>query len=318
MSGAARAKPQGFADPEFAAHVIDGLGRPQKRLAPKYLYDDAGSRLFDRICELEEYYPTRTETRILRDNAHRLSDILPADTALVELGSGSSVKTRLLLDVLPAISAYVPIDISGEHLGAAAKRIAADYPALRVRPVVADFTAAISLPRDLEAVPKLLFFPGSTIGNFTLPEAQSLMMRLRRLPNLAGFVVGADLVKDVDRLVTAYDDAEGVTAAFNRNLLVRMNRELDGEFDLEAFRHEARWNAPQSRIEMHLRSLRSQRVSVAGESFDFAEGETIHTEDSHKFTLDGFRTLARDVGWSPYEAWTDAASLFSVHVLTLD
>jgi len=144
------------------------------------------------------------------------------------------------------------------------------------------------------------------------------MLRLRRLPNLAGLVVGADLVKDVDRLIAAYDDAEGVTAAFNRNLFVRMNRELGGEFDLEAFQHEARWHAPQSRIEMHLRSLRSQRVSVAGESFDFAEGETIHTEDSHKFTLDGFRTLARDVGWSPYEAWTDAAPLFSVHVLTPD
>ncbi len=316
MSGAARAKPQGFADPDFAAHVVDGLGRPQKRLAAKYFYDEEGSRLFDRICELEEYYPTRAETRILRENAHRVSEILPPGSALVELGSGSSVKTRLLLDALPDVATYVPLDISSEHLAAAAKRIAADYPKVRVRPVVADFTHAMALPRDIETVPKLLFFPGSTIGNFTLPEAQALMQRLRRLPRLAGLVIGADLVKDTGRLIVAYDDAAGVTAAFNRNLLARMNRELEGDFDLEAFRHEARWIPEQSRIEMHLVSLRPQTVTVANERFVFAEGESIHTEDSHKFTVDGFRTLAGDAGWVPHEVWTDPERLFSVHLLT--
>lgn len=314
MSGAAREKPA-FADPGFAADVLAGLGQAQKRLEAKYFYDSEGSRLFDRICELEEYYPTRTETGILRDNARSLSDILPAGCALVELGSGSSAKTRLVLDALPEIATYVPLDISAEHLGAAAGRIAADYPAVAVRPVEADFTRPMTLPRDIDAMPKLLFFPGSTIGNFAPPEAQAMMERLRRLPQVAGLVIGVDLVKDAGRLVAAYDDAGGVTAAFNKNLLSRMNRELGGAFDIDAFRHEARWDADLSRIEMHLVSLGPQRVAVAGESFDFADGETIHTEDSHKFTLDGFRTLARDVGWSPQAAWTDPDALFSVHVL---
>jgi L-histidine N-alpha-methyltransferase len=316
MSYATPATPRGLAGPDFTADVVAGLRQAQKRLEAKYFYDQEGSRLFDRICELDEYYPTQTEIGILRDNAHKLSEILWARSALVELGSGSSFKTRLLLDALPEIATYVPLDISREHLGAAAKRIAIDYSEIAVRPLVADFTRPMALPRELEAVPKLLFFPGSTIGNFTLPEAQTMMARLRQLPRVVGLVVGVDLIKDIDMMVAAYDDREGVTAAFNKNLLVRINRELDGNFDLAAFRHEARWNAAQSRIEMHLVSKRQQRVSAAGETFDFAKGETIHTENSHKFTLDRFQTLARDAGWLPSEAWTDTASFFSVHVLT--
>jgi L-histidine Nalpha-methyltransferase len=316
MSGLTRARGHEDVTADFAASVLSGLGRAQKRLEAKYLYDEEGSRLFDRICELEDYYPTRTEASILRENAHRLLEILPAGTALVELGSGSSTKTRLLLDVLPEISAYVPLDISREHLHAAAAHIAADYRALRVQPVVADFTGRLALNPALEAVPKVLFFPGSTIGNFTVPEAQALLTRLRRLPNVVALVIGADLRKDVDRLIRAYDDREGVTAAFNRNLLVRINRELGGDFEPGYFGHEARWNPSQSRIEMHLVSLRSHSVQVAGHVFDFAEGETIHTENSHKFSLEGFRALARDAGWASHDVWTDPASLFSVHILT--
>jgi L-histidine Nalpha-methyltransferase len=316
MSGRTRPRADEDVTADFGASVLSGLGRPQKRLEAKYLYDEEGSRLFDRICELEDYYPTRMEARILGEHAHRLSEILPAGAALVELGSGSSTKTRLLLDVLPEISAYVPLDISQEHLHAAAARIAADYPALRVQPVVADFTGRLALSPALDAMPKVLFFPGSTIGNFTVPEAQALLTRLRRLRNVVGLVVGADLRKDVGRLVRAYDDREGVTAVFNKNLLVRINRELDGGFELGGFGHEARWNPSQSRIEMHLVSLRPQTVRVAGHTFDFAAGETIHTENSHKFSVDGFRALARDAGWTSHDVWTDPASLFSVHVLT--
>jgi L-histidine Nalpha-methyltransferase len=316
MSGRTRPRAATDINADFATSVLAGLGRPQKRLEAKYFYDEEGSRLFDRICELEDYYPTRTETWTLRENAQRLSEILPTGTALVELGSGSSTKTRLLLDVLPEISAYVPLDISQEHLHAAAARIAADYPALRVLPVVADFTSRLALNPALAAIPKLLFFPGSTIGNFTVPEAQALLTRLRRLPNVVALVIGADLRKDVDRLIRAYDDREGATAAFNRNLLVRINRELGGDFDPGRFGHEARWNSSQSRIEMHLVSLRPQMVWVAGHTFDFAEGETIHTENSHKFSVDGFRALAWDAGWGSHDVWTDPASFFSVHVLT--
>jgi L-histidine Nalpha-methyltransferase len=316
MSGRTRLRAATVINADFAASVLSGLGRPQKRLEAKYFYDEEGSRLFDRICELEDYYPTRTETWILRENAHRLSEILPAGTALVELGSGSSTKTRLLLDVLPEISTYVPLDISQEHLHSAAARIAADYPALRVQPVVADFTSRLTLSPALEEIPKVLFFPGSTIGNFTVPEAQTLLTRLRRLPNVVALVIGVDLRKDVDRLIRAYDDREGVTATFNKNLLVRINRELDGDFEPGYFGHEARWNPTQSRIEMHLVSLRPQTVRIAGHSFEFAEAETIHSENSHKFSVGGFSALASDAGWGSHDVWTDPASLFSVHVLT--
>lgn len=315
MSGAAQPLPRAQDDPEFLASVLDGLGRTKKRLECKYLYDAEGSRLFDRICDLEEYYPTRVETAILRDCAARLADVVPSSAALVELGSGSSIKTRILLDALPSLAAYVPVDISAEHLQAAAAQLGRDYPDLAIHPVVGDFTGAIPLSAHLREQVKLLFFPGSTIGNFSVTEARGLLSRLRRIPVLAGLVIGVDLRKDLERLIRAYDDAEGVTAAFNKNLLVRINREIGGDFDLDCFAHEARWNEAQGRIEMHLVSLRPQRVHIAGRSFDFAEGETIHTENSHKFTRDSFRDLAASAGWVTREVMNDPEDLFSVHVL---
>lgn len=301
---------------ELVASVLDGLGRPQKCIASKWLYDDEGSRLFDRICKLEEYYPTRTETAILHANAGRLGALVPAGTALIELGSGSSDKTRILLDAVDAFRAYVPVEISERHLRAAATRLAASYPDLAVLPVAGDFTEGVPLPPGLAETAKLLFFPGSTLGNFEPDEAVRFLRRLRAMPAVVGFVVGADLEKDVGRLIAAYDDREGVTAAFNRNLLSRLNRELGADFDVEAFAHEARWNGERKRIEMHLVSRRPQRCHVAGRWFAFAEAETIHTENSHKFTPAGFRALAERAGWNVRECWLDPEALFSVQVLT--
>ncbi|APX89442.1 L-histidine N(alpha)-methyltransferase [Brevirhabdus pacifica] len=300
---------------EFARLAVEGLSTSPKRAEAKFFYDEEGSRLFDRICELEEYYPTRTETAILRARAPELAEWVPEGAALVELGSGSSTKTRILLDALPGLGAYVPLDISAEHMQASARALAAHYPALDIHPVAADFTRAIELPGDLRAMPKLLFFPGSTIGNFTPPEAVELLRRLRGIDNVAGFVLGVDLRKDEDVLVRAYDDAEGVTAAFNKNLLRRMNTELGADFDLDRFGHEARWNEACSRIEMHLVSTCDQSVRVAGHRIDFARGESIHTESSHKYSVDGFREMAATAGWSADETWVDDRGLFSVHVL---
>jgi dimethylhistidine N-methyltransferase len=302
-------------DSELVASVLKGLGAHPKRIASKWLYDAEGSKLFDRICEVEAYYPTRTETGILRANAERLAAFLPARAALVELGSGSSAKTRILLDALADLAVYVPVDISAEHLRHAAAGLAADYPQLAVWPAVGDFTGHLPLPAALHDTPKLLFFPGSTLGNLEPDDAVALLRRLRAVANVAGFVIGIDLEKDVARLRAAYDDPEGVTASFNTNLLVRFNRELDADFDAAAFAHEARWNAERRRIEMHLVSRRAQEVRVAGRRFAFAEGESIHTENSHKYTLDGFAELAERGGWRTRECWVDDDELFSVHLL---
>jgi L-histidine Nalpha-methyltransferase len=300
---------------QMLSEVLAGLSKGQKALPCKYLYDAEGSRLFDRICTLPEYYPTRTETGILRANAPRLAEVVPPGAVLVELGSGSSTKTRILLDALPRLEAYAPVDISAEHLQAAAARLGREYPRLAVHPVVADFTAAFPLPSTIRHAPLTLFFPGSTIGNFEPNEARALLARLRSLPRACGLVIGADLRKDLDRLVAAYDDAEGVTAAFNLNLLARLNRELGADFDLDRFAHEARWNGAAGRIEMHLVSQCRQVVHVAGRGVMFETGESIHTENSHKFTTEGFAALAAAAGWSGAEVWTDPERLFSVHVL---
>ncbi len=294
--------------------ALDGLSRDRKRMDSKWLYDEEGSRLFDLICGLPEYYPTRTETGILAANAPALAPYVPEGAALVEPGAGSSIKTRILLDSLPFLGAYAPVDISAEHLAGAAARLTAEHPCLPIHPVAADFTARISLPSTLERMPKLWFFPGSTIGNFTPPEAKGLLTRWRKIPGAAGLVLGADLRKDPARLVAAYDDAQGVTAAFNLNLLARMNRELGADFDLSAFRHEARWNEDRSRIEMHLVAQRAQTVRIGDREFRFEEDESLHTENSHKFSLDGLRHLAADAGWRVTEQWTDPDALFSVNV----
>jgi dimethylhistidine N-methyltransferase len=300
----------------FEEDVVEGLSRPQKSVPPKYFYDAEGSRLFEAICDLPEYYPTRTETALLHGIAPELAAAIPGGAALVEFGSGASTKTRLLLDAAPQLAVYAPIDISPAALSEAAEAIAADYPHLAVAPLAEDFTRALELPRPAAERPVVGFFPGSTIGNFTAPEARAFLRGARTLlGDGAAFIVGIDLVKAAETLVAAYDDSLGVTAAFNLNLLARINRELGGDFAIEAFRHRAIWNAAESRIEMHLESLRDQTVQVAGRSFRFAAGETLHTENSCKFTLDGFAALAADAGWRVEQHWTSPAPAFAVVLL---
>ena len=300
----------------FAADVIQGLSRPQKELSAKYFYDAEGSRLFEAITELPEYYPTRTELALLQAKAGEMAKAIPDGAALVEFGSGASTKTRVLLDAAPQLGVYVPIDISKSALDEAAASIARDYPSLPVAPQVDDFTTALSLPQETEGRPRVGFFPGSTIGNFRPAEVVSFLKGAHRLLGEgAGFLVGIDIAKDEQTLVAAYDDAQGVTAAFNMNLLTRMNRELDGNFDLSAFKHRAVWNPVDSRVEMHLVSLRDQEVKVAGKVFDFAAGETIHTENSYKFTVEGFSSLAEQAGWKLERRWESPAPSFAMVLL---
>lgn len=307
-----RAFHQETQDP-FLADVLDGLSRPCKALPCKYFYDREGSALFDAICELEEYYPTRTETAILRRHAAGIAALAGPRTAVVELGSGSSVKVRLLLDALEAPAAYVPVDISREHLLAAAARLAADYPGLTVVPVAADYVQGFPLPPVAPPERTLAFFPGSTIGNFDPFDAAAFLGRLaRRLGRGGRLLVGVDLKKRREVLEAAYDDARGVTAAFNLNLLARINRELGGSFDLDGFAHRAFYDADLGRIEMHLVSCRAQTASVAGRRFRFAEGESIHTENSWKYTLPEFAQLAAGAGWTTVRSWTDEGALFGV------
>ncbi len=300
----------------FLADVWDGLGASPKVLPAKYFYDAAGSALFEQITVLPEYYPTRTELGILDARGPEIAALLPEGAALVEFGSGSTAKLRRLLRHLPGLSAYLPVDVSGEFLREQADLLRGDFPDLTVEPVVADFTRPFALPEGFENRALAGFFPGSTIGNFEPGEAARLLDVFGRIlgPG-AMLVLGVDLVKDRSVLEAAYDDAAGVTAAFNLNLLHRINGELDGEIDPDAFAHRAFFNEAASRIEMHLVSRRAQSVRVAGRGFAFAEGESIHTENSYKYTLDGFRALAARAGWASVEAWTDRDELFSVHAL---
>ncbi len=299
----------------FEVDVTAGLSRPKKSIPPKHFYDAEGSRLFEAICDLPEYYPTRTEIALLRAAAPEMARAIPPGAALVEFGSGASVKTRLLLDAAPQLGAYVPIDIS-PSLDAYAQALRTDYSDLTVAPLRQDFTCALDLPAEVQGRPVVGFFPGSTIGNFAPAEARGFLLGARRLLGEgAAFFVGIDLVKSQDVLVAAYDDAAGVTAAFNRNLLVRINRELGGDFDLAGFRHLALWNATESRIEMHLESRRPQEVTAAGQTFHFAAGETIHTENAYKFTLEGFGRLAQEAGWWLEREWASAHPAFAVVLL---
>ncbi|WP_295996556.1 L-histidine N(alpha)-methyltransferase [Rugamonas sp.] len=297
--------------------MIAGLSARQKSLSPKYFYDAIGSALFEAICLTPEYYPTRTETALLREVAADIGAGIADGAVLVEFGSGASDKTRLLLDAAPQIAAYVPIDISVDALDQAAARLARHYPALQVAPLAGDFTAELSLPEPVRPRPKVGFFPGSTIGNFTPPQAVAFLRSVRRLLGEdATLIVGADVVKDEATLVAAYDDAAGVTAGFNKNLLTRINRELGGDFDLDAFAHEARWNAALQRMEMHLVSRHDQIVNAAGHAFAFKAGESLHSENSHKFTAASFAALAAQAGWHVRQAWTSAAPQFAVYLLT--
>lgn len=300
----------------FKAALVEALSRSPKSISPKWFYDEAGSELFEQITRLEEYYPTRTETALLRAIAPELAAETPDGAVLVEFGSGASEKTRLLLDAAPHISAYVPIDISPAALGAAAERINRAYPSLEVHPVVGDFTQPLNLDGLVDGRPRVGFFPGSTIGNFAPgPATDFLRAAKEMLGPEAAFVVGADLAKDEDTLVSAYDDAEGVTAEFNLNLLERANREAGADFRTDAFMHRAVWNVKQGRIEMHLVSIVDQTVALDGRRFEFAEGETLHTENSYKFTVEGFDALARRGGWTIGRKWVSPPPAFAVFLL---
>lgn len=302
---------------DFLDAVLEGLSQPRKRLPSAFFYDARGSRLFDRICRLPEYYPTRAETAILRAAAADLAALVPAGAALVEFGSGSSSKTRILLDRLDRLACYVPIDISRDHLRAAARDVAADYPDLAVSPICADYGRDFALPADLGGVRRVGFFPGSTIGNLSPLEAAAFLRRcLALLGPDAAMLVGVDLQKDPETLHAAYNDAAGVTAAFNLNLLARMQRELGARLDIEAFGHRAVYNEARACVEMHIVSLTAQDIEIEGKRFSFWEGETIHSEDSHKYSVAGFQDLAQAAGWQPSDLWCDPDALFSVHYLT--
>ncbi|MGA9091472.1 MAG: L-histidine N(alpha)-methyltransferase [Bradyrhizobium sp.] len=313
----ALAKAHDFDEPTavFARDVIDDLSQHPKRLSPKYFYDATGSELFEQITLLPEYYPTRTELTILRDRSRAISAIVPEGAALVEFGAGATTKVRLLLNEC-SLGAYVPVDISGDFLTAQADALRADFPGLDVHPVTADFTAPFALPEAISAMPKVGFFPGSTLGNFEPHEACAFLRSARGiLGNGARMVIGVDLEKDERVLYDAYNDAAGVTARFNLNVLHRINRELGGNFDTSAFTHRAIYNRDRHRIEMHLISKKALTARVLGRNFSFRPGESIHTESSYKYSLERFTALARGSGWTPLESWTDAERMFSVHAL---
>ncbi len=301
---------------DFRTAVLAGLTQPQKQVPAKFLYDARGSQLFDRICELKAYYPTRTEIGLLERHAGEIAEAAGPEATLIEFGSGSSRKVRILLDALQNAAAYVPIDISRTHLMSAAQALAEDYPGLPVLAVCADYTRDFALPKEVPDGGPLGFFPGSTLGNFAPTEAAGFLKRLAGLVGPGGgLLIGIDLKKDEAILHAAYNDPEGVTAAFNLNLLERMRRELGAELDLEGFRHEAHYNRARGCIEMHLVSGRRQQIVIGEHGFDLEQGETIHTEDSRKYTLDGFRAQAQAAGWRPLEAWVDDRLLFSLHYL---
>ncbi|MDI4657284.1 L-histidine N(alpha)-methyltransferase [Xanthobacter autotrophicus] len=302
----------------FRTDVVFGLSQPQKAVPPKYFYDETGSRLFDLICRLPEYYPTRCELEILKTRAAEIGALAGPRASLVEFGSGSSIKVRLLLDAMDKPAAYVPIDISGPHMRAAVARLAEAYPGVAMVPVEADFTQAVRLP-PLGEGRRVGFFPGSTIGNFTPQAATAFLAHVGDVlgPGSA-LVIGFDLAKDHAVLEAAYDDRHGITAAFNLNLLARINREVGADFEPGGFRHRAFFNADESRIEMHLESVRKQEVCIGRHHFAFARGETIHTENSYKFSAAAVLAMVRHAGWRQRVLWTDPKGWFAVAALERD
>jgi dimethylhistidine N-methyltransferase len=304
---------------DIRQEVLEGLAHPQKRLSPKWFYDEEGSRLFDQITKLPEYYPTRTELEILNAHIEEMAELIGSRAAIVEFGAGSSVKIRILLDNLNTPAAFIPVDISGEHLLDAARQLATDYPDLEILPVCADFTQSFDLPVPAETVNRnLVFFPGSTIGNFSLEQARQLLKVMAIEAGAGGgLLIGVDLKKDATMLESAYNDAAGVTAEFNLNLLARLNRELDADFDLNSFAHRAVYNEDKGRIEMHLVSKKNQSVNIAGQQIDFVAGEYILTECSHKYELQEFAELAAEAGFTVRKVWTDPDRMFSVQYLEL-
>ena len=306
---------------DFRESVIAGLSATPRQLACKFFYDSAGMELFNRICETDEYYVTRTELALLQRIGPEVAALAGPEAAVIEFGAGSDLKIRLLLDALDHPAQYVPIDIAIEPLRDATEAIARDYPAMRVGAVCADFTTLAALPdealRNVQGR-RLGFFPGSTIGNFTRTEAGSFMALIRRVLGPGGaLLIGVDLKKDPARLNAAYNDAAGYTAGFNLNLLHRMKRELRAELDTDSFEHVAFYNEAEGRVEMHLRSLRDQEIVIGDDRFPLDAGELIHSENSHKYTIDEFTALARDAGFESGAVWTDPDRLFSIHYLTV-
>lgn len=297
--------------------VVLGLSQPQKEIQPKYFYDARGCELFEAICNLPEYYPTRAELAIMREHAGEMAALSGVGCSLIEIGCGNSEKTRLLLDAAKPV-AFVPIDIAREQLASSCRALAGHFPQMRIAAIRADFSQHFALPP--QALPgrtrRVLYFPGSTIGNFTPADAHAFLARWApELGHDGGALVGVDLKKSPARLAAAYNDAQGITAAFNLNILSHINRELGADFNVGAFLHRAEYDALQGRIEMRLQSLTRQRVRVGGLSFAFAEGETIHTENSCKYSIEEFQQLALDAGFDPRRCWTDEEGLFSVHYL---
>jgi dimethylhistidine N-methyltransferase len=297
----------------FEDDVIEGLSQLQKTIPCRWLYDERGSELFEDITVLPEYYPTRTETSILSQYAPEIASHVGPHATVVEYGAGASVKTRILIDALEELSTYIPVDISAEFLQSSAASLQKDYPDVKIEPVVADFLSAVDLPEKPAKGARVGFFPGSTIGNLESSEITGFMKRAREdLGSDAQFILGADLKKDPNILIPAYDDSAGITSEFNLNLLRRINGELEANFDVSSFAHEARWNEDDSRIEMHLVSERDQSVEVSGQTFNFKHGETVHTENSRKFEIGALQKLIAQCGWEMADSWIDKDCLFSV------
>jgi dimethylhistidine N-methyltransferase len=305
---------QTLADPQFRADVLDGLARRPRAIPARWFYDRRGSELFEAITDLPEYYPTRTERSILETACPEVAVIAGTGRAVVEFGSGSSTKTPILLDAV-APSVYVPIDISGDFLRESSRVLGEQFPDLLVLPFEADFMRPLSLPKTIADTPKLGFFPGSTIGNMIPLMAVDLLRAMRSSLGVgAMLLIGMDRIKGADVLVPAYDDAQGVTAAFNLNLLERINRELGGDIPLDAFAHKAVWNDDRARVEMHLEAVRDVAFTVDGRSFEMSASDTIHTENSHKYGARDARILLRSGGWTPVAEWTDPEGLFGVYL----
>lgn len=297
----------------FRNDVLIGLSRPQKTLPSRWLYDDEGCALFEAITHLEEYYPTRTETAILKVSARDIADFCGPDATLLEYGPGAATKTEIVLDALKTPRLYIPIDIATNFLQETAARMRRRFPFLRVCPLTADFTDDFEIPIGLRQENRVAFFPGSTIGNLSEREALAFFRRMAdHVGRFGKAIIGSDLKKDIPTLLKAYDDRQGITAAFNRNLLTRANRELGADFVADQYVHEARWNEAESAIEMHLVSLMKQAVTIGGQSFGFRAGETIHTESSRKYSLDSFSRLASRAGWRVTHVWTDPRNYFAV------
>ena len=300
---------------DFRADVIQGLSAPEPYILPKYFYDETGSRLFEEICNTEEYYPTRTEVGIIRDNIDDIVAVLGKECLLIEPGSGDSYKVRLLLDALRPI-AYLPIDISRRYLQDEAQKLAAEFTWLNVHAVCADFTGKLELPYHVGSTNKVAFFPGSTIGNFLPEQAVSVLDEIRMMVGTdGGLLIGVDLQKDIEILNAAYNDKNGFTEQFNKNLLSRINRELAADFNLEKFKHHAFFDEEKHRIEMHLVSLQEQRVKIDDQNFQFKKDQSILTEYSHKYTVEHFQHLAEEAGFQRVKTWVDDKQLFSVHYL---